>query len=144
MKFTNLQDAQEHWILSQEEKEIVHELQIIPEPHFYTDVPDKTHLQELVRQKITFSSFLFRLSKGSSQWSESTWDPSSMGAWVELDNRVQAAGPDTVTQTCYCPWAFKHRLVWSGRPQRRQMKASIINRKVENDYLQEKMSPGPL
>lgn len=53
MKFTNLQDTLEHWILSQEEKEIVHELQTVPEPHLYTDVPDKTHLQGLVRQKMT-------------------------------------------------------------------------------------------
>lgn len=59
MKFTNLQDTWEHWILSQEEKEIVHELQIILEAHLYTDVPDKTHLQELVRQKRTFSSSFF-------------------------------------------------------------------------------------
>lgn len=77
-------------------------------------------------------------------WCGGTWDCSPVGAWVRLDDRVQAAGPDTGTQTCYCPWAFKHRLVWSGRRQRAQMKANIINIKGGNDYLQQKMSPRPL
>lgn len=61
-------------------------------------------------------------------WAESTRGCSSVGAWVRINNRVQAAGPDAGSQTCYCLWAFKHRLVWSGRWQRTQMKANIINK----------------
>lgn len=67
-----------------------------------------------------------------------------VGAWVRLEDRVEAVGPDAGTLTCYCPWAFKHRLVCSGRWQRAQMKADIINMKEENDYLQQQMSPRPL
>lgn len=85
-----------------------------------------------------------RWGSGAGGWWGGTWDLSSVGAWVRLEDRVQAAGPDTGTQTYYCPWAFKHRLVWSGRRLRAQMKAGIINIKDENDYLQQKMSPLPL
>lgn len=39
----------------------------------------------------------------------------AVGARVRLDDTEQAAGPDTGKLTCYCPCAFKHRLVKSRR-----------------------------
>lgn len=87
-----------------------------------------------------------RGGQGGVGWvlSGGTWGCSFVGNWVRLEDTAQAAGPDTGTLTCYCPGAFKHRLVWSGTEQRAQMKANIVNVKEENDYLQGKMSPWPL
>lgn len=119
-----------------------------------THIPGTLHeaisSRKLLRA-VSFTEFLWTTSM-SELWqgggvgvgAGGTWDCSSVGAWVRLDERVQAAGPDTGTQTCYCPWAFKHRLVWSGRRQRAQTKANIINIKEENDYLWQKMSRRPL
>lgn len=73
-----------------------------------------------------------------------TWDWSFCWSLVRLQYRRLAGGPDTGKLTCYCPWAFKHCLVWSGRRPRAQMKANIVNTKEENEYLQQKMSQRPL
>lgn len=48
----------------------------------YTDVPDKTYLQELVRQKMTEQRPKFR--KGSSQWSKRA--PETTPLWVPVSD----------------------------------------------------------